>query len=187
MILQENLNTASTHHGRGVANHISAVSEAWLLLLLPQLEQLQSLSSTSQLPLLKSQGQWAALHSPGALASLAALSWEGSSGHGRAFTTPLSQSEYRGTALQNYLITGQESKDSFRTIFLGLVSRTCFWVSSKAPCAHKKPGKHLILQVKRHFQDSKELSFGGNRLLCWQPLKHGCDITETFSPTLKFL
>lgn len=91
------------------------------------------------------------------------------------------------TALQNYLITGQESKDSFRTIFLGLVSRTCFWVSSKAPCAHKKPGKHLILQVKRHFQDSKELSFGGNRLLCWQPLKHGCDITETFSPTLKFL
>lgn len=51
-------------HGRGAADHISAVSEAWLLLLLPHLEQFQSLSSTS------SQAQWAALHSPGALASL---------------------------------------------------------------------------------------------------------------------
>lgn len=89
----------------------------------------------------------------------AALSWKGLHYSPEA----PSQSECRGTALENYLITGQESKGSFRTIFSRLVSRTCFWVSSKAPCAHKKPGKHLALQLKRHSQDSKELPFGGKQ------------------------
>lgn len=86
---QENLTTASTHHGRAVTNYLSAVSEAWLFLLLPQLEQFQSLSSTPRVTLLRSQGQWAALHSPRSTGQPAALSWEGSSGHGRDFATTL--------------------------------------------------------------------------------------------------
>lgn len=141
-----------------------------------------------QLTLLRSQAQWAALHSPGALASLLLCCsvlggllrvWKGLHYSPEA----PSQSEGRGTALENYMTTGQENKDSFRTIFLGLASRTCFWVSSKAPSkAHKKPGKHLTLQLTRHSQDSKELPLGANRLLCWEPLKHGCDITETLPP-----
>lgn len=111
----------------------------------------QSLSSTSQVTLLRSQGQWAALHSPqehwpACCSVLGGLlrAWKGLHYSPEA----PSQSECRGTALGNYLNTGQESKDSFRTIFLGPVSRIWFWVSSKAPCAHKKPGKHLTLQLR---------------------------------------
>lgn len=112
----------------------------------------------------KSQGQWEALHSPGALASLLLCpgrllrAWKGLHYSPEA----PSQSEGTGTALENYLITGQESKGSFRTFFLALVSRICFWVSSQAPCVHKKPGKHLTLQL-RHSQDRKELPCGGKQ------------------------
>lgn len=112
----------------------------------------QSLSSSSQVTLLRSQGQRAALHSPqehwpACCSVLGGLlrAWKGLHHSPEAPR----QSECRETALENYLNTGQESKDSFRTIFSGLVSRICFWVPSKAPCAHKKPGKHLTLLLRR--------------------------------------
>lgn len=44
----------------------------------------------------------------------------------------------RGTGLGNYSNTGTESKDSFRTIYSALVSRTRFQVSSSKPHVHIK-------------------------------------------------
>lgn len=162
MISQENLTTASTPHGRELLTtfQLCQKHDCFSCSLSEKLHlSANTLQKSGSEQLCTAQEHWPACCS---VLGRFLRAWKGLHYSPEA----PSQSEGRGT-LENYLITGQENKDSFRTIFSGLVSRTCFWVSPKGSCAHKKPGKHLTLQLTRHSQDSKELPLGGKQAVVW--------------------
>lgn len=128
-----------TPHIRGVINHILAVSEAWLFLLLAQLEQFQSLSSTSQVTLLKSQVSEQLCTAPRSTGQPAALFWEGSSGHGRDFTTPLRHPASLSAEGQLWKTTWTQG----RKAKIPPGQSPWFYFQGSASGSHEKPHMHI--------------------------------------------